>query len=113
MRYDGPVDIYRDLDRVLCVLQGEKYEDCYTIGKVLDWKFRSMGHGVKSPFDNMAESDHFNIRFFMKGTVHLVFKDEKLWELFNVTAAKGRAWLGENTQQPPTEESQTSLWRVL
>jgi hypothetical protein len=34
----------------------------------------------------------------MKGTVHLTFKDNADWELFNKTAAKGRAWLGQDTQ---------------
>jgi hypothetical protein len=34
----------------------------------------------------------------MKGTVHLTFKNKEDWVLFNKTAAKGREWLGSDTQ---------------
>src|SRR6185436_18895362 len=45
----------------------------------------------------VAESDHFEIRFFKKGTVHLKFQDKKLWERFNMACAAGKLWLGMNT----------------
>jgi hypothetical protein len=92
------IDIYNDLDRVLCVLAGKDFDDCFTVYKALDQKFRSLGHNVTQGFDSEAESEFFRIRFFMKGTVHLTFRDEKMWALFNATAAKGRSWLGKETQ---------------
>jgi Domain of unknown function (DUF4942) len=110
LRWDGAIDIYNDLDRVLCVLDGENFEKCYSIHRMMDAKFRSLGYEPRG-YDNTVESQYFTGRFFKKGTVHLVFKSEKLWEKFNVTAAKGKAWLGENTQDE-REPEQTALWRV-
>lgn len=97
-RWGGHMDIYNDLDRVLCVLTGRDFATCETVGQALENKFRILGHDVRTPFDNETESRFFNIRFFMKGTVHLTFKDNAVLELFNKTAAKGRAWLGADTQ---------------
>jgi hypothetical protein len=99
LRYGyGGIDIYNDLDRVLCVLDAADFDRCHTIQMALDNRFRILGYNVKSPFNNEAESRYFEIRFFKKGTVHLVFKDKKLWEAFNITAAKGRVWIGQETQ---------------
>jgi len=92
------LDIYNDLDRVLCVMTGRDFSQCETIGEALRRKFHILGHDIKSPFDNETESRFFDIRFYMKGTVHLKFKNEQDWRLFNTTAAKGRAWLGQDTQ---------------
>jgi hypothetical protein len=94
----GRTDIYNDLDRIMCVLDGKDFAECHTIGQALDNKFRILGHNVKAPFDNNTESRYFEIKFFKKGTVHLVFKDKHLWERFNVTAAKGKNWIGQQTQ---------------
>lgn len=94
----GRTDIYNDLDRIMCVLDGQDFAKCHTIGQALDNKFRILGHNVKSPFDNTTESRYFEIRFFKKGTVHLTFKDKHLWERFNITAAKGKNWIGQQTQ---------------
>lgn len=101
----GDIDVYADLDRVLCVLDGQKFEACYRIDMALRTAFERLGRDVRSPFDNQTESQHFDIRFFKKGTLHLTFKNEKLWEQFNVTAAKGKAWLGENTRNPEPEQA--------
>ena len=92
------MDIYNDLDRVLCVMTGRNFEHCETIGEALRRKFDILGYDVKSPYDNETESRFFFIKFYMKGTVHLTFKDNADWELFNKTAAKGRALLGQDTQ---------------
>ena len=95
----GRVDLYNDLDRVLCVLDGQDFEKCGTIGQALDRKFKILGYDVKAPFDNTAESQYFDIRFFKKGTVHLKFKDKHLWQQFNITASKGKNWIGQQTQE--------------
>lgn len=98
-RYGSQIDLYNDLDRVLCVLTGRDFETCETIGKCLQRKFEILGRDVHSPFDNETESRFFHIKFYMKGTVHLKFKDDAHWELFNKTAAKGRAWIGQEIQK--------------
>lgn len=90
----SPIDVYNDIDRILCVLAGEDFEQCRRIEKTLDDRFKELASG-KVEYDNTAESRFFKIRFFKKGTVHLVFKDENLWRLFNISASKGKAWLGQ------------------
>lgn len=85
--------IYSDLDRILCVLDGKPFDQCYTVGAALDRASRGAKTG--GPF----ESEYFEGRFYKKGTVHLKWKREDLWERFNITAAAGKKWLGEDTQQ--------------
>jgi hypothetical protein len=85
--------IYSDLDRILCVLDGRSFKDCYTVGAALDRTARGAKTG------GTFESEYFEGRFFKKGTVHLKWKREDLWGLFNLTAAAGKKWLGEDTQQ--------------
>lgn len=97
LRYGGgSIDIYADLDRVMCGLAGRDFSQCRTIGGALDTAFKALGWNVVSPFYNQATSEFFDIKFFMKGTVHLTFRDEKLWHAFNVAAADGRAEIGED-----------------
>lgn len=96
--YYSRFDIYEDLDRILCVLDGKDFSKCHTIKEALNRRFEILG-SVKGKFDNETESRYFHIKFFKKGTVHLVFKDDYLWEKFNIAAAKGKAWLGENTRK--------------
>lgn len=98
MSYRGVTSVYRDIDRILCVLDGENLDEVLTIGAAMEYKFRQLGHGVGGEFDSQTQSRYFNIRFFKKGTVHLTWKDDKLWEQFNLTAAKGKRWLGDNTK---------------
>jgi hypothetical protein len=90
--------IYSDLDRILCVLDGQPFDKCYTVGQALDRKCSMVGSRTNSGGWTF-ESEYFEGRFFKKGTVHLKWKRESLWEAFNKTAAAGKKWLGENTQQ--------------
>ena len=90
--------IYADLDRILCVLDGKPYDKCYTVGYALESKVRQVG-GRTTPGGWTFESEYFEGRFYKKGTVHLKWKREDLWERFNITAAAGKKWLGEDTQQ--------------
>ena len=97
--YGGQIDIYNDLDRILCVLAGKDLKECGTIDRAMSNKFRILGNHVKQGFDNETESEFFHIKFWMKGTVHLTFKDKDLWARFNITAAQGKQWLGQQTQK--------------
>jgi hypothetical protein len=92
------IDIYNDLDRIVCVLDGYPFEHCGTIHQALEAAFDALGHHVRAPFNNQAESQYFDIRFFKKGTVHLKWKRMDLWEQFNVTAAAGKKWLGQSKE---------------
>ena len=93
------IDIYHDLDRILCVLAGKDFKECGTIAKAMSKKFEILGRDVRQGFDNQTESEFFDIKFWMKGTVHLTFKDKDLWARFNIAAAKGKQWLGHQTQK--------------
>ena len=63
LRWGYYIDIYNDLDRVLCVLTERDFAKCETIGKCLERKFDILGRGVKAPFDNETESRFFHIKF--------------------------------------------------
>ena len=88
--------IYTDLDRILCVLDGRPFDGCYTVGwalrKAFDRRYTSIS-------DQTAESEYFEIRFYKKGTVHLKWKREDLWERFNKTAADGKKWIAAEAHQ--------------
>ncbi len=102
----GAIDIYNDLDRVMSILAGAKFEEIVTIGNALEARFKVIGgkyvshksmETMYSTSNNTVDSTYFKVKFWKKGTVHLEFKDAELWQKFNITAAKGRMWLGENT----------------
>ncbi len=78
-----------DIDRALCVIAQVPYEKIQTVEGALQQQFQKDNKrgGVK------LESSFFEIRFYKKGTLHLFFKDEALWQKFNLTAARGRNWL--------------------
>lgn len=99
LSYSGSIDVYRDLDRILCVLDGKDFDQCLTVEKAMRKKFELVGRDVVSPFDSECQSDYFHIKFFMKGTVHLTFRSRELWARFNVTAAKGKMWIGHDTRK--------------
>lgn len=90
--------IYTDLDRILCVLEGKPFEECYTAGEALRHRMEQLNRmsGYQSN-EQVAISHHFEIQFYKKGTLHLKFRDLKLWERFNAACAAGKLWLGMNT----------------
>jgi hypothetical protein len=97
--------IYSDIDRILCVLDGKILKDCHTVGAALEHASRGAKTG------GTFESEYFVGRFYKKGTVHLKWKREDLWERFNLTAAAGKKWLGEDTQQyRPKKRKEKTEW---
>jgi hypothetical protein len=55
-------------------------------------------HGEKASrgevrIQDKFESEFFICQMFKKGTLHITFKDEKLYLRFNRIAAEGRGWL--------------------
>ncbi|HRH68889.1 MAG TPA: DUF4942 domain-containing protein [Flavobacteriales bacterium] len=55
--------------------------------------------------DNVCESEYFHIKFWKKGTLHIVFKEERMWQLFNQAAAAGKKWLPNNPDHVPTPKA--------
>ena len=80
-----------DIDRALCVVSGKQFDSIVTIEQALETAFRSKT-------GKETESEWFQIRFYQKGTLHLVFKDLELLEKFNMLAARGRNWLPPESQ---------------
>ncbi|MCB9913252.1 MAG: DUF4942 domain-containing protein [Planctomycetes bacterium] len=80
---------YSDVDKAMCFLSGKAFEDIVTIEQAMEtaWKADRNAGSMQSTF--------FDIRCFKKGTIHLMFRDEKLWERFNIQAVEGRNWVGD------------------
>jgi len=96
---------YNDIDKVMAYLMGHTLQEYNKVSYVLKSHFEKLGNiypGEK--FKNTCESAYFKIKFFKKGTVHLEFKDEKLWSLFNKTACAGKNWLPDNERTAWEEE---------
>ena len=55
-------------------------------------------------YGKLLDSEYFQFRAFKKGTLHLYFKDESLWEMFNIEAARGKNWLPDDTKAREKEE---------
>lgn len=92
-----------DLDRVLCVLDGESFAECHTVQQALKLSMESFNRGTDR--SKTGDSQYFEFRFFQKGTLHLKWKRPDLLEQFNQRAAAGKKWIGENTQkQRPTKK---------
>jgi hypothetical protein len=90
---------YADVDKVMCYLTGSSYEKVTLITDALEAKFRQLGKVGSGTFDNVCHSHFFKIRFFKKGTIHLEFLDEKLWQEFNLRACAGKMWLPDEEMQ--------------
>lgn len=87
---------FTDIDKCMCYITGTDYDSCYTLADSLDRKFRSMGNiCTGDSFDNTGESEFFTYKFWKKGTLHITFKDEFLWQEFNMRACNGKNWLPE------------------
>lgn len=83
---------YSDIDKVLSYLSGISVYQ--TIDSAMKVQFQRIGKiRTGDKFDNTCESTFFKIRFHKSGTVHLYFKDKKLWDLFNMTVCAGKNWL--------------------
>lgn len=74
----------RDIDKVMCWLSGKDYDAISTIEKTV------------RDHDNFksGESEFFEMRWFIKGTLHLKFKDKDLWARFNQVACDNKNWIG-------------------
>lgn len=84
-----------DIDKAMCLVDGKDYENIYTIKSALESEFNIIKvDGYQNGTNNKCESEYFNLKFYKKGTLHLQFKDDKLWEQFNIMAAQGKNWIG-------------------
>lgn len=74
-----------DLEKALSHICKKSYENINSVEKVVSRKIY---------FGTWYESEYFEFKLFKKGTMHFIFKDEKLREEFNKIACEGKNWLG-------------------
>lgn len=95
-----------DVDRALAMLDGKKLRQVYSAAEALEEHFKSYRTNSGALENNVVTSEHFKLRFFKKGTVHLFFLDEKLWQRFNIAAAQGKNWLPMDYGRKPEANAQ-------
>lgn len=84
-----------DVEKALSYIMGIEYNGIEPVISVLEKRFDQIGQ-IKTgdSFDNSEiDSTFFTIKFFKKGTVHLYFKNEKVWDEFNMRACLKKNWL--------------------
>jgi hypothetical protein len=132
--YSDGTSKWTDIDRALAMLEGKtlsspstlphrqqrkassysermETQPLYTIRQALGDRFEELNHNQRNGakylhyVHNVCESEYFHIKFWKKGTVHLVFKDEHLWQRFNQQAALGKKWLPNDPDRVPTPKA--------
>jgi hypothetical protein len=78
-------DEFHDIDKVMCWLSGKQLEEIQSLKSAIEQ--------VPLGDSNLHTSEFFDFRCFLKGTLHLTFKDTHLWDRFNYEACKGKNWL--------------------
>jgi hypothetical protein len=84
-----------DLEKSLCLISGKKMVTkvdgkpvhLRTVEAVL----KELGD--KAKFGTWYDSEYFKFKVFKKGTGHFQFKDDYIYEQFNIIACKGKNWL--------------------
>lgn len=79
-----------DIDKALCFITGKQYERIRTMADALEYSFR---HGTGE-----ADSEFFTMKYYKKESLHITFKDEFVWQEFNMRACNQKNWL------PPEEK---------
>jgi len=97
-RYSQHQDKLQDLVKVLCNLMGKNYDELpslYTYCREIkmqpnvwyNWDFEHIyGEGENKRIEKY--DGFFEIKGFLKGTLHLKFKDEKVWSAINLAYGK-------------------------
>ncbi len=94
--------IANDIDKAICFVEGRAFTSIRTIYNSVIETVRGIRSASrwneKTGAAPQIESEFFRIRIFKKGTIHITFKDDDVWERFNVEAAKGKNWIGAQTE---------------
>lgn len=79
-----------DMDRAMCLVTGKSFDNVRRFRSALEDCVRGDKYNA-----GKGESEFFTFQFFLKGTVHLKFKDDYVWAEFNRMAAHGKGWIGD------------------
>ena len=87
-------DWIRDLEKIVRKIQPIGSQG-FTIKVALRRQFDELGKVyIGEKFNNKCETPYFHLKFWKKGTLHIIFKDEKLLSELNLIGAKLRTDLG-------------------
>ena len=78
-------DVIADIEKGLCFISGK---DILNINRIED-VFRN-----DLSFGSWYDSEFFKFKMFKKGTLHIRFLDNYIYEQFNIVACKSKNWLG-------------------
>jgi len=83
-----------DLHKALCYLTGNQYDAENTLQKLFDgvsYKDNTKIYDYKE-WGVWYDWSFFKVKVFKKSTMHVQFKDDKVWELFNRAVAKAKGY---------------------
>jgi hypothetical protein len=76
-----------DIDKAMARINGDDIMQVTTMKKII--------MDPRNDTGTLYESTYFTLRWYKKGTAHVTFKDQHLWEQFNIIASQMRQELGE------------------
>ena len=91
-------DKIRDIEKAMCFIMKKSFENINSISKVFS-DMAKKADQERNLFDNSIkpntwyDSEFFRFKMFLKGTLHIEFKDKYLYEQFNLIVCKGKNWL--------------------
>lgn len=80
---------FSDIEKALCFIAGEQFEGYQS--SIYERVHRG-GFG----FGEWVSSRFFDFKMFKKGTIHLKFNDDRIWQEFNIRAAQYKHWLPDD-----------------
>jgi len=99
-------DFIQDLEKSLCFISGENYDQLYANGNLLADKIRSLSRLCK--YGEWHESHFFKFKGFKNGNMHFEFVSEDVWGIFNQRVSKIKCYpLFEYKEQTAYQERQT------
>jgi predicted RNA methylase len=75
-------EIMDDLTKAICFITGKKYDEMESFWKICQ----------ELDFGKWYDFNFFRFKGYKKGTTHVEFKDEKIWEQFNIAACKSKGF---------------------
>jgi hypothetical protein len=98
-RYRGDVETLIDMEKALCFITGENWDDIKGVWNLSD----------KLIPGEWYDTHFFRIKGFKKRTVHVEFKEEDVWAMFNQRIAKLKGYpLPESMKKTKYQKRQTN-----
>lgn len=87
--YRGDCYFLDDLTKALCYITGTNYNE---MDDWWSWFSKNRKGDTIVEFGEWYDFNFFEIKIFKKMSIHVKFKDDQVWELFNKTAAKEKGF---------------------